>query len=251
MTTLDKDPIFALNILQLPQTTQSDRKVLEQFYKWDSKRRKGEINEVFPQIKTLAKGANVSTRTVNRALKKFDGNLLKRISGKKERKNNRYIIFESLFQIMSYLSPRGLICNWNRNKKWIEEEIVTYEDFTYKKSGLSTIKCRMQKSTKCRTIKTLNSSSIRQPKIRTQERAQSCEQSKKKDGLKFGKGYMFLKEVGATEKEARKVSGWFGDDAWFESRNDFWWFNKIEPIRNPIAFMISRAKEHTKRKLRF
>ena len=259
----NKDPIVALHHLSyhivrnnqgqidIKPTTQSQRRVLEELSKWEADRRNGRIDKIFPEIQTLANGAGCSCRTVNRTLKLFDGVLFKRISGKSGHKNNTYEVFDCLFQIMSYLSPKGFIKNWKRNEKWIREEIITYQDFVDKKARLSTKKCRTTSPPKCRTIKTLKSFSKRPINIRTQERAQSCEQHgskvKEKEPLKFGKGVMFLKEVGVDEKEAIKFASRFVDDAWFEAKKDFWWFKKRHTIYNPIAFMISRAKEHTKR----
>lgn len=257
MTTLDQSPIFAFNILCYKSsdknnpldksTTQGERFVLEQLAKWGAMQRNGEIDEIYPEINTLAKGAGVSIKTVERTLKKFNGILFTYESGKKTKTANTYEIFDCTHEIFSALSPRNRIKNWKSEVEHLKKELMSDEDFYSKKQWLSTSKCRTSRVKKCRTNKSYPNALRSRYKIRTEERAQSYEQPKKKEGLKFGRGYGFLKQVGVPEKEAQRIHVWYPDEAWFQAKNDLWWYAKDHTIYNPAAFMISRAKQHNKR----
>lgn len=216
----------------------------------------GKHKECFPSVPTLARAAGVSKRTVERFLTSDITIWFEKRSGKKMFKPNRYEMLDGMYDALEFFRAKGYLKNIKKHKKWIQEKFETDGDFFEQKQRhfghLSTMKWRTENPSKWRTIKNPSSKDLHKEKFkreRTEERAQSCEQKREKEPLRFGKAYMFLKEVGVSEGEAQKIdrSTQLPDEAWFQSRNDYRWFEKRQTIYNPAGFMVSRAKEHTKR----
>lgn len=255
--TLDQNPIVALNSLLIMK--ESEFLTVSAIQWWVRQVDYGKYQEAFPSIPSIAKVAGISEKSVERCLKKYRNILFEYDTGRFSRSSNKYRMFDGCFDAIEYLRAKGYIQNFKKHKNWLQEKFQIEADFYEQrdrlKVKLSTMKCRTYLDPKCRSIKNPSSKDVsyrESLKIRTEGSTQSYEQKPKKQPLKFGKAYMFLKEVGVSDDEAKKIdrTSKLPDQAWFESRNDFRWFEKRQTIYNPAAFMISRAKEHTRKMYR-
>lgn len=251
---LDQSPIFTINALHL--MTPSEIRVLTALQSWIRKVDYGKHKSSFPSRSTLACDARTSVKTVERFIKRFSGVLFEYIPGKHSGNSNTYKLFDGCFDAVEFFRAKGYIFNFKKHKKMIQKLYQTDADFYVHRdrhlSMLSTMKCRTLPPSKCRTTKDSSSKSSSYKEHIQERTLQNVPKSQieaKKEPLKFGKGFMFLREVGVSEREATKIAPFFADVDLLEAKKDLWWFSKTQRINNPAALMISRAKEHAKKRL--
>lgn len=241
---------FACSYDQMKPVT---RKILHKCLMYfETKKKEGEIDDIFPSIKTIAKISKCGTTSVKKSLKEiieYYPNILK-ITKKIGKRSNHYELNEKMYEFLALIQACRYDYRWKEVRSRVLINLSEDEEYLAKiicrKDELSTMKVSTSQLSKVSTIKSSlkNFNSIN---FRTEERAQFMNNFEDKSKQK-PRGYIFIRDLPMTEKDKLYFSQKYLEKDLRYARDDYDWYSlkKQKTIYNPAGFFQSMLKRHAK-----